>query len=154
MQIFTANVNRSGHMAETEWGCVLGDTIAPWNRTEADYPRNACVPQLLETQARLTPQVIAVAFGDRTLTYAELNLRANQLAHLLRERGVTRESLVGVCLERSPEMVVALLGILKAGGAYVPLDPAYPTDRIQHVLEDARVRLLITQSELLKQLPT
>jgi amino acid adenylation domain-containing protein len=153
MQIFTANVNRSGHMAETERGCVLGDTIAPWNRTEADYPRNACVHQLLETQARLTPQVIAVAFGDRTLTYAELNLRANQLAHLLRERGVTRESLVGVCLERSPEMVVALLGILKAGGAYVPLDPAYPTDRIQHVLEDARVRLLITQSELLKQLP-
>ncbi len=140
-------------MAETERGCVLEETIVRWNRTEADYPRDACVHQLLEAQARRTPQAVAVEFGGSSLDYAELNLRANQLARLLQQQGVTRESLVGVCLERSLEMIVALLGILKAGAAYVPLDPAYPKDRIQHVLEDAHVRLLVTQPELLKQLP-
>lgn len=154
MHIFTPNVNRSGHMAETEQGCALGQTLVEWNHTAAEYPRDACLHQLLEAQARRTPQVIAVEFGDQSLSYAELNLRANQLARLLRQQGVGRETLIGVCLERSLEMVVALLGILKAGGAYVPLDPAYPLDRIQHVLDDAHVRLLITQTELLKQLPT
>ena len=141
-------------MAETERGCDLGEMIVRWNRTEADYPRDACVHQLLEAQARRTPEAVAVEFGESSLDYAELNLRANQLARLLQQQGVTRESLVGVCLERSLEMVVALLGILKAGAAYVPLDPAYPKDRIQHVLEDAHVRVLITQPELLKQLPS
>ena len=154
MHIFASNVNRTGHTAETERGCLLEDTVVRWNRTEAAYPRNACVHQLLEAQARRTPQAIAVTFGDNSLDYAELNLRANQLARLLQQQGVARETLVGVCLERSLEMVVALLGILKAGAAYVPLDPAYPKDRIQHVLEDAHVRVLITQPELLKQLPS
>lgn len=132
----------------------MAPTLEEWNRTEAEYPRNACVHQLLEAQAQRSPQATAVEFGERSLTYLELNSRANQLARLLQKNGVRRESLVGLCVERSLEMIVALLGILKAGAAYVPLDPAYPRDRIQHVLEDAHVQLLITQSELLKQMPS
>jgi len=127
--------------------------MAEWNRTEAEYPRDACIHTLLEAQAQRTPDAVAVEFGERQLTYAELHSRSNQLAHLLQAQGVHTETLVGVCLERSLEMVVALLGILKAGGAYVPLDPAYPRDRIQHVLEDAHIHLLVTQSDLRKQLP-
>lgn len=125
-----------------------------WNRTEADYPRDACVHQLLEAQAKQSPQAIAVEFGGHSLTYAELHSRANQLARLLRQHGVRRETLVGLCVERSVEMLVALLGILKAGGAYVPLDPAYPPDRIRGVLEDARVSLVITQANVLRQMPS
>jgi amino acid adenylation domain-containing protein len=124
-----------------------------WNRTEAEYP-NDCLHPLLEAQARRTPQATAVEFRERSLTYEELHWRANQLARLLEQRGVRRETLVGLCVERSLEMVVALLGILKAGAAYVPLDPAYPRDRIQHVLEDAHVELLITQADLLSQMPS
>jgi amino acid adenylation domain-containing protein len=127
---------------------------AGWNDTAADYPRQQCVHQQLETQAQQTPNAIAVEFEGRSLTYAELDARTNQLAHLLRKHGVRREVLVGVCLERSLEMVVALVGILKAGGAYVPLDPAYPADRIRYVLEDAHVKLLLTQESLVKSLPS
>jgi len=134
--------------------CASRQTMDQWNRTEAEYPRSACVHHLLEAQAQRTPGALAVEFGERSLSYAELDRRANQLAQLLQKQGVRRESLVGLCVERSLEMVVALLGILKAGGAYVPLDPAYPRDRIQHVLEDAHVQFLITQKELLKQLPS
>lgn len=134
--------------------CASRQTMDQWNRTEAEYPRSACVHHLLEAQAQRTPGALAVQFGERSLSYAELDRRANQLAQLLQKQGVRRESLVGLCVERSLEMVVALLGILKAGGAYVPLDPAYPRDRIQHVLEDAHVQFLITQKELLKQLPS
>src|SRR5580700_9236210 len=103
-----------------------------WNHTPAEYPRDSCVHQLLEDRVRLNPSSIAVECGGRRLTYAELDARSNQLAGALRRRGVQAERLVGVYLERSPEMVVALLGILKAGGAYVPLDPAYPSDRIKY----------------------
>ena len=124
-----------------------------WNHTEAEYP-DACLHRLLEAQARRTPQATAVEFCGRSLTYEELDSRANQLAHLLQQHGVRRETLVGLCVERSIEMLVALLGILKAGGAYVPLDPAYPRDRIQHVLEDAHIELLITQADLLSQMPS
>src|SRR4051812_32461077 len=126
---------------------------AVWNGTEADYPRDRCIHQLLEEQARRTPQAIAVQFEGQALTYAELHARANQLARNLQKRGVKPEILVGLCVERSLEMVVAVLAILKAGGAYVPLDPAYPSDRIKYVLDDARVRVLITQNSLLKFLP-
>jgi amino acid adenylation domain-containing protein len=154
MHILAPNVNGSGHMVDAEQGYALERTIAEWNRTEADYPRHVCVHQLIDAQAQQTPNALAVEFGGRSLTYSELNTRANQLAHLLRQRGVLRETLVGICVERSLEMTVALLGILKAGGAYVPLDPAYPRDRIQHVLEDAHVQLLITHKDLLQQLPT
>ncbi|HMD43723.1 MAG TPA: AMP-binding protein, partial [Candidatus Acidoferrum sp.] len=92
-----------------------------WNQTQAGYPRDLCVHQLLQEQARRTPKAIAMEFQGRSLSYAELDARSNQLAHFLRHRGVRAEQLVGVCVERSLEMVVALLGILKAGGAYVPL---------------------------------
>src|SRR5258708_39016131 len=109
--------------------------------TETEYPRNLCVHELLETAAREHSLATAVEFQGRSLTYAELHSRANQLAQLLRRRGVQREVLVGVCLERSLEMVVALLGILKAGGAYVPLDPSYGSGRIGYVLDEARVKV-------------
>ena len=124
-----------------------------WNQTEAAYPRHLCVHQLLEEQVRRSPKSIAIEFQGRTLDYAELDSRSNQLAHFLRKRGVRTESLVGVCMERSLEMVPALMGILKAGGAYVPLDPAYPSDRIKYVLDDAHINLLLTQDSLLESLP-
>ena len=122
-------------------------------RRRPTYPRESCLHELLEEQARQRPESMAVEFEGRRLSYAELDQRSNQLAHLLRKRGVGPDRLVGVCMERSLEMVVALLGILKAGGAYVPLDPAYPSDRIQYVLDDARVMLLLTQESLLASLP-
>ena len=127
--------------------------LVGWNETAAAYPRERCLHELLEAEAQQRPQAIAVEFEGRRLSYAELDARSNQLAHLLRKRGVGADRLVGVCMERSLEMVVALLGILKAGGAYVPLDPAYPSDRIQYVLDDARVMLLLTQESLLASLP-
>ena len=120
----------------------------------ADYPRDLCVHQLLQSQALRTPNSCAVDFCGHTLTYAELEARSNQLAHFLRNRGIRAESLVAICLERSLEMVVAVLGVLKAGGAYVPLDPAYPSDRIQYVLDDAHVAMLLTQDSLLASLPS
>jgi amino acid adenylation domain-containing protein len=124
-----------------------------WEFTPTGYPHDASIHQLFEAQALRTPDAIAVQFDRQSLTYAELNGQANQLASLLRKRGVQREVLVGLCLDRSLEMVVALLGTLKAGGAYVPLDPAYPKDRIKYVLEDARVKVLLTQQSLLDSLP-
>ncbi len=108
---------------------------------------------LVADQVRRSPDAIAVVFGEQSLTYRELDRRSNQLAHLLRAEGVGREVLVGLCVERSLEMIVALLGILKAGGAYVPLDPAYPSDRIRYVLEDSRVPVLLTQRGLASSLP-
>src|ERR1700691_3350768 len=100
------------------------------NSKPSDYPRDRCVHQLFESQVELTPNATAVLFENESLTYSELNRRANQLAHYLMELGVGRDVLVGILVERSLEMVVGLLGILKAGGAYVPLDPAYPRDRV------------------------
>src|SRR5438105_12671891 len=120
----------------------------------SDYPRTSCVHELLEEQALRTPSAIAVDFDGRTLTYGELQARSHQLARLLVKQGVGPEALVGLCVERSQEMVVALLGVLKVGGAYVPLDPAYPSDRIKYVLENARAKVLLTQQHLLKSLPS
>ncbi len=128
--------------------------LTAWNDTWTEYPRDLCLHQILEEQAHRKPEAIAVEFQDQTLSYAELDARSNQLARVLRERGVRAESLVGVCMERSLEMVVALLGIMKAGGAYVPLDPAYPCDRTKYVLEDAHVSLLLTQQSMLASLPS
>jgi amino acid adenylation domain-containing protein len=125
-----------------------GQVLARWNETAAPYPPDACVHQLVEAQAERTPEAVAVAFGTESLTYRELNRRANQLAHDLRRRGVGPEVLVGVCVERSLEMVVALLAVLKAGGAYVPVDPAYPAERIAYMLADAQVPVLLTQARL------
>src|SRR5215212_4811784 len=107
-----------------------------WNATEAEYPRERCVHELFEEQVEKTPDAVAVVFEDTTLSYSELNRRANQLAHYLREQGVGPDQKVAICLERNVEMVVGLLGVLKAGGAYVPLDPAYPVERLQYMLDD------------------
>lgn len=119
-----------------------------WNRTAVEYPRDQTVHGLFEQQARSTPDAIALVFEDLELTYRELNVRANRVAHHLRELGVGRESLVGVWLDRSAEMVVALLGVLKAGGAYVPLDPAFPRDRIDYMMADAELTVVLTQTRL------
>ena len=126
--------------------------LRDWNDTARAIPL-ASVPELFAAQAARTPEAIAVVFEDQQLTYAQLDARANQLAHHLRSLGVGPEVVVGLCVERSPEMLVGLLGILKAGGAYLPLDPAYPSERLAFMLEDARAPVLITQAALLDQLP-
>ena len=122
-----------------------GGIPAAWNDTGAEYPE-ACVHELFERQVERAPGAVAVVFGDRQLTYRELNDRANQVAHFLRRRGVGPETLVGVSLNRSPELVVALLGVWKAGAAYVPLDPAYPPERLAFMVGDAGLRLLLTEA--------
>nr|QEO74274.1 condensation domain-containing protein [uncultured bacterium] len=124
-----------------------------WNRTEVEFTEGLCIHQLFERQAERAPLNIALTFEGERLSYQELNERANQLAHYLRERGVGPEVRVGICVERSVEMVVGLLGILKAGGAYVPLDPGYPPERLAFMLEDSRVPILLTQERLLTALP-
>ena len=118
-----------------------------------EYPRHQALPQLFEQQVIRTPLVLAASFGAETLTYANLNRRANQLARYLRDRGVRPGSLVGISMERSLDMIVGLVGIVKAGGAYVPLDPEYPSDRIAWMLDDSRTRVLITQSRLMERSP-
>jgi amino acid adenylation domain-containing protein len=128
--------------------------IAAWNATQQDYPRDACVPQLVARQAAATPEAVALAAGDQTCTYRELNRRANQVAHYLQTLGVQPGVLVGLCVERSFDMVVGLLGILKAGGAYVPLDPGYPPDRLAFMLNDAQAPVLVTQQRLISRLPS
>ncbi|KYG05796.1 hypothetical protein BE21_38460, partial [Sorangium cellulosum] len=116
-------------------------------------PQPACAHRLFEAQAGAAPERTALLFEGAAVSYGELNRRANQLAHHLRARGVRRGALVGVCMPRSPNMIVALLAVLKAGGAYVPLDPTYPRDRLAFMIEDARPALLIAQPELLEALP-
>ena len=128
--------------------------LVEWNDTASAYPTDKCIHQLFEEQVERTPLAVAVIFKDRQLTYEQLNLRANQLAHHLRTLGVGPEVLVGICLERSIEMVVGLLGILKAGGAYVPLDPNYPPSRLSYMLADSGVEVLLTHRSLLKSLPS
>jgi surfactin family lipopeptide synthetase A len=128
--------------------------LVEWNATSTAYPRDMCVHQLFEGQVERTPDALALVFEDVELTYRELNARANRLARYLRQLGVGPEVLVALCMERSLEMVVGLLGILKAGGAYVPLDPTYPSERLSFMLEDARVSVLLTQQRLATQLPT
>nr|WP_322680943.1 amino acid adenylation domain-containing protein [Nostoc sp. DedQUE03]MDZ7976395.1 amino acid adenylation domain-containing protein [Nostoc sp. DedQUE03]MDZ8048009.1 amino acid adenylation domain-containing protein [Nostoc sp. DedQUE02] len=120
---------------------------------ECNYPQKACIHQLFEAQVELTPDAIAVVFEDQQLTYRELNIKANQLAQYLQNLGVGSDVLVGICVERSIEMIVGLLGILKAGGAYAPLDPNYPVERLAFILEDAQVSVLLTQKHLLNNLP-
>ncbi|EFH85738.1 non-ribosomal peptide synthetase [Ktedonobacter racemifer] len=127
--------------------------LAQVHTTRRDYPRDKRVHQLFEEQVTRTPESIAVTFADTSYTYRELNARANQLARYLRTLGVGRDTLVGLCLERSLDTIVALLGILKAGGAYLPLDPTYPVERIAFMLEDAQAPVLLTQQALASQLP-
>ncbi|MDB9450285.1 non-ribosomal peptide synthetase, partial [Dolichospermum circinale] len=127
--------------------------LVEWNDTAAEYPTEKCIHQLFEEQVEKTPDAVAVVFEDQQLTYRELNQRANQLAHHLQTLGVRPEVLVGICVERSLEMVVGLLGILKAGGAYVPLDPHYPQERLDYMLADAGVEVLLTQQLFVERLP-
>jgi amino acid adenylation domain-containing protein/non-ribosomal peptide synthase protein (TIGR01720 family) len=127
--------------------------LVEWNCTQVDYPQDACIHQLFEAQVERTPDAVAVVFADQNLTYFELNCRANQVAHHLRSLGIKPDTLVGLCLSPSLEMVVGLLGILKAGGAYVPLDPAYPSERLAFMLADSQVSVLLTQQHLVKSLP-
>ncbi|MBU6399318.1 MAG: AMP-binding protein, partial [Verrucomicrobia bacterium] len=127
--------------------------LVDWNQTHADYPGPHTVHELFEQQAERTPAAVAVTFGEQDLTYDQLNRRANQLAHHLQRQGVGPDRLVGICAERSPELVIGLLAILKAGGAYVPLDPAYPKERLRFMLQDAQVCALLTQAHLATVVP-
>ncbi|MDF3932683.1 non-ribosomal peptide synthetase [Pseudomonas citronellolis] len=127
--------------------------LLQWNATAVDYPRDACLHQLVEAQTARSPNAVAVTDGLRSLDYAELNARANRLARWLREQGAGPDSRIGVALERSWELPVALLAVLKAGAAYVPLDPEFPAERLAHMLDDGNVRLLLTQQHLLGELP-
>jgi amino acid adenylation domain-containing protein len=119
--------------------------LVEWNNTHLDYPQDACVHQLFEAQVERTPDAVAVIFERDTLTYRQLNTYANQVAHYLRSQGVQTETLVGVCMDRSFEMIIGLMGILKAGGAYVPLDPAYPAERLALILQDTQLGMILTQ---------
>ncbi|MEM9161537.1 MAG: amino acid adenylation domain-containing protein, partial [Cyanobacteria bacterium P01_F01_bin.4] len=127
--------------------------LVGWNNTHTDYPRHQCIHQLFEQQVERTPDAIALTFEHQQLTYRELNTRANQLAHHLQSLGVGPECLVGICMDRSLDTIVGLLGILKAGGVYVPLDPAYPPERLAFMLEDTQVSVLVTQQVLRQELP-
>ena len=127
--------------------------LEEWNGSVVEYPKEKCVHELFEEQAGRTPDAIALVFEGQQLTYGELNNRSNQLAWHLRRMGVGPEVLVGICMERSLEMVIGLLGILKAGGAYVPLDPQYPKERLAFMLEDSGVTVLLTQAHLVGTLP-
>ncbi len=128
--------------------------LVEWNNTELNYPADVCVSELFEKQVSQSPNATAVTFEGSSLSYQQLNERANQLARHLRNLGVKPDSLVGIYMERSLDMVVSLLGILKAGGAYVPLDPAFPSDRLEFMLADSRAAILITQERLADQLAT
>src|SRR5689334_176843 len=122
--------------------------LATWNDTQQSFPHGLCVPQLVALQSAERPDAPAVVMGHQTLSYQELNRRANRLAHYLRALGVEPDTLVAVCLERSTDLVVALLAALKAGAAYLPLDPGYPPERLAFMLEDAQPRALVTRASL------
>jgi amino acid adenylation domain-containing protein len=122
--------------------------LVEWNQTQRDFPERQCLHELFEKQVERTPEAPAVVYEGRELSYGELNQQANILANYLRESGVGPEVVVGLCLERSLEMVVALLGVLKAGGAYLPLDPDYPAERLAWMMEDAQAAVLLTQAPL------
>ncbi|HZU03680.1 MAG TPA: amino acid adenylation domain-containing protein [Ktedonobacteraceae bacterium] len=127
--------------------------LVEWNNTQSDYPDQTSIHELFEQQVQRTPEAVAVVFEGKQLTYSELNRQANRVAHALQALGVGPDTLVGVCMERSFEMVIALLAILKAGGAYVPLEPTYPRDRLAYMIQDAHLPVLLTQKRLRGILP-
>ncbi|AUB41610.1 Acyl carrier protein [Nostoc flagelliforme CCNUN1] len=127
--------------------------LIEWNDTKRDYPQKQCIHQLFEQQVEHTPDAIALIFGNQKLTYRELNERANKVAHYLKTLGVKPDVLVGICMERSLEMVIGILAIIKAGGAYVPLDPTYPKERLAFMLGDAQVSVLLVQPHIVPELP-
>ncbi|MES1242476.1 MAG: amino acid adenylation domain-containing protein, partial [Acidobacteriota bacterium] len=128
--------------------------LGEWNDTRVPYPREACIHDLFEEHVRRVPEALALRFEGGEMTYAELSARANALAAILVAEGVGPDQLVGLCLERSPEAIVAIVAILKAGGAFAPLDPAYPEDRLAFMLEDTAAPVLITRRSLLERLPS
>ncbi len=134
-------------LADDELHQILGE----WNNNQSDYPKNLSIHQLFELQVEKTPDALAVVWKNQEISYRELNNRANQLAHYLQKLGVKPEVLVGICVERSIEMPIGILGILKGGGAYVPLDPNYPTERLNYMVEDAQISLIITQEKFQQQ---
>ncbi|HEY3973268.1 MAG TPA: amino acid adenylation domain-containing protein [Candidatus Sulfotelmatobacter sp.] len=127
--------------------------LVEWNDTRVGYPRDVPLHRFIEDQVEKTPESIALVFGSERLSYSQLNGRANQLAHRLKKYGVGPDVLVGVCAERSLELVIALLAVIKAGGAYIPLDPEYPKDRLETMLQDANPPVVLTQAHLLDRLP-
>jgi len=137
-------VARLAIMPESERVLVLEE----WNRTETEYPAGSCIHELVEAQVERTPGAEALVFDDGHLVYAELNARANRLAHHLRALGVGPDARVAICVERSPEMIISMLAVLKAGGGYVPLDPSYPVERLRYMLDDSAPRVVLTQSSI------
>jgi amino acid adenylation domain-containing protein len=127
--------------------------LIEWNDTQTEYPADLCIHEIFEQQVERLPDAVAIMFENTQLTYRQLNTRANQLAHYLQNLGVKPEVLVGICVERSLEMIVGMLGILKAGGAYVPLDPVYPQERLAYMLNDSQISVLLTQRHLADSLP-
>jgi amino acid adenylation domain-containing protein len=127
--------------------------LVDWNDTRREYPRDRCIHQVFEAQVEKTPDAIAVVFENQHLTYAELNRQANQVARYLMKLGVGPEKLVGICVERSLEMIIGLLGILKAGGAYVPQDPCFPKERLAFIWKDSQISVLLSQKHLIEVLP-
>ncbi|WP_066382131.1 non-ribosomal peptide synthetase [Anabaena sp. CA = ATCC 33047] len=131
----------------------LHQLLVAWNDTHIPYPDSKCIHELFEEQVEQTPDAVAVVYEDECLTYRELNDRANQLAHYLQTLGVEKEVLVGICVERSLEMIIGILAINKAGGAYVPFDPAYPQERLAYMFQDTGVSVLLIQQQLRGLLP-
>src|SRR5262249_23773158 len=142
-------VSRLPILAEAERRRLLSE----WNTGAAEFPVEQCLHQLFEAQVARTPGALAVTGDGLTLPYARLKERATRLGPRLQRPGAGPDVLVGLCLERSVEMVVAVLGILKAGGAYLPLDPSYPTERLAFMLQDARAPVVVTQRSLIERLP-
>lgn len=136
-------IEQLSYMPEAE----IKQLLYGWNDTAVDYPCDACIHELFEAQVARTPDNIAVSFADRALTYRQLNAYANQFAHYLRGLGVGQETLVGLCIDRSEKVFVAMLGIMKAGGTYIPMDPGYPPDRLALMLEDAEAPVLVFQGQ-------
>ncbi|WP_257475544.1 AMP-binding protein [Bacillus sp. FDAARGOS_1420] len=137
---------------------MLSDTerkqlLEEWNDTDVVYGHESMIHELFEKQVARTPDAVAVVYEGGKLTYQELNEKSNQLAHYLQKRGIGPESLVGICIERSPDMIIGLFGILKAGGAYVPLDPSYPENRLRYILENSQIQVLLTKEALQDWLP-
>ena len=126
--------------------------LTEWNNTATDYPKDKCIQQLFEEQVEKTPDNIAVVFDEQKMTYRELNDRANQLAHTLRNKGVRNESVVAIITDKSIEMIISILAVMKSGGAYLPIDPKLPDERINFILQDSGAKLILTQQHLMNEL--
>ncbi|MEA5601256.1 non-ribosomal peptide synthetase [Nostoc sp. UHCC 0252] len=146
----TQSLHNNSALTEQE----LHKILVEWNDTRTDYSKDLCIHELFEAQVETTPEDIAVVFKEQQLTYQELNHRANKIAYYLQALGVGSEVLVGICVERSLETIVGMLGILKAGGAYVPLDPTYPKERLSFMLSDSQVQVVLTQQKFVEGLAT